>query len=113
MAACRIESNTVDAEWSPEYNPVECKAVKEAASEAHAAANALTTIRPTTIAGPLALMQHVEQFNAGAFALDIDPECRSVPMHWPADLDEDEIDLFGYSVLANVRSALDDMAVQS
>ena len=113
-----IQCNTVDAKWSPEYDPVECEAVEEAASAADAAdaaaANALTTIRPTTIAGLLALMHHVEQFNAGAFVLEINPDgWYSKPMHWPANLDEDEIDLFGYSVLANVRRALEAMAVQS
>jgi hypothetical protein len=117
QAASSIRASTVDAEWSPDYDPIECKAATKAdaaATEAaDDAANALTTIRPTTIAGLLALMYHVEQFNAGAFALDIDPDWRSKPMHWPADVDDDEIDLFGYSIIANVRRALEAMAVQS
>ncbi len=117
MAASRIQSNMVDAEFSPEYDPIKCEAAHAAARAADAAdaaaAEALATIRPTTIAGLLALMRHVEQFNAGAFALDIDPEWRSAPMHWPAHDDENEIDLFGYSILANVRTALAAMTVQS
>ena len=117
QAAGRVRCNTIDAEWHPDHNPVECRAALEADSAANdaagAAAAALTTVRPTTIAGLLALMHHVEAFNAGAFALDIDSEWRSAPMHWPADVDEDGIDLFGYSILANVRAALEAMAVQS
>ena len=118
QAADNIRMGTVDAEWSPCYDAVKCKAVKKAASVADDAAtdaaNALTTIRPTTITGLLALMRHVEAFNAGAFVLDIDPDnWRSHPMNWPTDIDDDEIDLFGYSILANVRAALEAMAVQS
>jgi len=117
QAADNIRMGTVDAKWSPDYDPVECKAVMEAASAAdHAAndaANALTTIRPTMIAGLLALMHHVEAFNAGAFALDISPDkWRSGPMYWPADVGDDDIDMFGYSILANVRDALESLAVQ-
>lgn len=117
-AADNIRMGTVDAKWSPDYDPVECRKVMRAASAADAAdaaaANALTTIQPTTIAGLLALMRHVETFNAGAFTLDIDPDnWRSRPADWPADVDDDEIDLFGYSILANVRAALEAMAVQS
>jgi hypothetical protein len=118
QAADNIRMGTVTAKWSPDYDPVECKAVMEASSAtsgaAANAANALTTIQPTTIAGLLALMHYIEAFNAGAFALDIDPDnWRSRPADWPADVDKDEIDLFGYSILANVRSALEAMAVQS
>ena len=118
QVASRIRCYVIDVEWSPDYDPVKCKAALEASSAADDAdadaANALTTIQPTTIAGLLALMHHVEAFNAGAFALDIDPdEWRSRPFFWPADVDDDEIDLFGYSILANVRAALEAMAVQS
>jgi hypothetical protein len=110
-----IRCNTIDAQWAPDYDPIECKANQDAdcaADDAAAdAANALTTIRPTTIAGLLALIHHVEAFNAGAFAF---PDYgQSAPMHWPADVDEDGIDVFGYSILANVRRALEAMAVQS
>jgi hypothetical protein len=118
QAAGHIRFHTIDVKWSPRYNPVECKAAIEASSMADDAdadaANALTTIRPTTVAGLLALMHHVEAFNAGAFALDIDPKnWRSGTSFWPADIDDEEIDLFGYSILANVRRALEAIAVQS
>jgi hypothetical protein len=120
--AGRIQCYTVDAEWSPKYDPVKCKAVKEASSVADDAAtdaaNALITVRPTTMAGVLALIRHVEAFNAGAFFLEPWPEStvgdwQSRPMFWPESNDEDEIDLWGYAVLANVRRALEAMAVQS
>ena len=82
------------------------------------AANALITVRPTTMAGVLALIRHVEAFNAGAFFLEPYPEdtvrdWQSAPMFWPESKDEDEIDLWGYAVLANVRRALEAMAVVS
>jgi hypothetical protein len=121
---CRIRSETVDAEWAEEYDPVECKAVEEADRAANVAAadaaNALTTIRPTTMAGLLALVRHIEAFNAGAFFLEPTPpetsvyDWRSRPADWPADRDDDKmVDMFGYSVLANVRRALESLAVQS
>jgi hypothetical protein len=34
-------------------------------------------------------------------------------MFWPESQDEDEIDLFGYAVLANVGGALEAMGVAS
>jgi hypothetical protein len=120
--AGRIQCHTVDVKWAPEYDPVRWKAVQEASSAADAtaaaAANALTTVRPTTMAGVLALIRHVEAFNAGAFFLEPDPEStvsdwQSAPMFWPASEDEDGIDLWGYEILANVRRALEAMAVQS
>jgi hypothetical protein len=82
------------------------------------AADELTTVRPTTMAGVLALIRYVEAFNAGAFFLEPYPEdtvsdWQSKPMFWPESNDEDEIDLFGYAVLANVRSALEAMAAVS
>jgi hypothetical protein len=111
----RVKCRTVDWSSSPEYDPILCKAVDEAADAAHDAASnaamALITIRPTTIAGLLALMRYVEAFNNGAFALDED-WC-SCPMMWPAMVDDDEIDHFGYKLLANVCAALAEMAVQS
>ena len=103
----RLESNT------PYHDPVET-IIRRAASAAHdaadEAANALTTIRPTTHAGVLALLQHVEQFNAGAFVLDND--WHSAPMEWP-EVVEDDTDFFGFFILANVRAALEALAVQS
>jgi hypothetical protein len=117
MEAGRIRCHTIDAKWDPEYDPVKCEAAKEAYTAAadasdDAAADALTTIRPTTMAGVLALLHHVEAFNAGAFFLDPWPDStvrdwQSKPTFWPSWEDEDGIDLFGYAVLANVRAALE------
>jgi hypothetical protein len=112
----------VDAKWAPEYNPVKLKAADEANSAANDASTdaALTTVRPTTMAGVLALIGHVVAFNAGAYFLEPYPDSavsnwQSAPMFWPEskDEDEDDIDLFGYAVLANVRSALEAMGVAS
>lgn len=111
----RIECGTVDVKGAPGYDPVKCKAVQKAARAADDAAadaaKALTTIQPSTMAGLLALMRHVEAFNAGAYFLEDAPgDWRSAPMFWPTDfVDDDEIHLFGYAVLANVRHALEAM----
>jgi hypothetical protein len=122
MECGRISVHTNDVKSSPGYDPVLCKAVLRANDDAdHAttdAAFALTTIRPTTMAGILALIHYVEAFNAGAFFLEPNPgakvdDWRSAPMFWPETKDDDEIDLFGYAVLANIRCALEAMAVQS
>jgi hypothetical protein len=82
------------------------------------AANELITVQPATMAGVLALIRHVEAFNAGAFFLEPYPgvavsNWQSAPMFWPELKDEDDIDLFGYAVLANVRRALEAMAAVS
>jgi len=111
----RTRSGTVDAKWSPEYDHAACIAA-EAADEAAVkgsdkAALALTTTQPTTVAGLLALLDYVQAFNAGAQFLE--DWGASAPMHWPAMDDDDEMDLFGYAILANVRRALEAMAVQS
>jgi hypothetical protein len=111
QVARRIRSNTGDAG----------EADNAACNVATVAANALTTIRPATMAGLLALIHHVEAFNAGAFFLEPDPrwpeesgpEWQSAPMHWPESEDEDEIDLFGFAVLANVRRSLEAMAARA
>lgn len=117
--AGRIRSGTIDSESDPEYDPVKCPAIIEASEaadeDADDAAHALTTVRPTTMAGVLALIRHVEAFNAGAFFLEPLPDdtmihWQSKPFHWPADIDEDNIDVFGFAVLANVRCALEAMA---
>jgi hypothetical protein len=106
----RIRSSTVDAPWADEYDPVLVHAAEtadvEAICAAEAAANALTTIQPTTMDGLLALLQHVEAFNAGAYCLE-PKHWQSAPIFWP------EHDLFGYLVLANVRRALEAMAVRA
>jgi hypothetical protein len=120
--ASRIRAHTVDAEWAPEYDPVKVKAADEADSAATDASNdaayALTTIRSTTMAGVLALLRYVEAFNAGAFFLEPWPDStvgdwQSEPFFWPESNDEHGIDLFGYAILANVRSALEVMAAAS
>ena len=120
--AGRVASVTVDAKWSPEYDEALCRANKAADEDAEAdaaqAARKLTTIQPTSVAGVLALIRHVEAFNDGAYYLapkdgSTINDWRSRPMHWPESADEDEIDLFGYFVLANVRRALEAMAVQA
>ena len=118
----RVRSGTVDCERDPEYDAVQCKAAIEADSAATDASNeaayALTTVRPTTMAGALALLRYVEAFNAGAFFLEPLPgstvsDWQSGPFFWPEDKDEHDIDLFGYRFLANVRSALEAMAAVS
>jgi hypothetical protein len=118
MEAGRIQCHAAD-KWDPEYDPVEREAAIEASSVADDAADdavdALITVRPTTMAGILALIHHVEAFNAGAFFLEPWPDStvgdwQSKPMFWPSGEDEDGIDLFGYAVLANVRAALEAMA---
>jgi len=63
--------------------------------------------------GVLALLQYVEAFNAERFELPSDTEWRSLTTFWPERYDENDINLFGYSILANVRRALKAMAVQS
>jgi hypothetical protein len=120
--ASRIRARTVDVEGAPEYDPVEVKAADEADSAAYDAnadaANALTTVRPTTMAGVLALLRYVEAFNAGAFFLEpysdsTVSDWQSSPFFWPESKDEHGIDLFGYWLLTNVCNALEAMAVVS
>jgi hypothetical protein len=119
LEAARVKLNTVSAEWAENYDAAAHEAAEAAAvvtSEAEEdAANALTTIRPTTMAGILALIRYVAEFNAGAFFLEPWPEdtvadWQSAPHLWPASFDDDGIDMFGYSVLANVRTALEGLA---
>lgn len=117
QVAGRIQSNTCSAEWAPEYDPVEYEAAEDAANaafDAHAiAANLLTTTRPSTIGGVLALLRHVDAFNAGAFELNDGGDIwRSMPTSWPAHLDDEDIDMFGYAILANARAALEALVVR-
>ena len=74
---------------------------------------ALTNIQPTTMAGVLALLQYVEEFNAGGFGHPSDDGWRSWPAGWPAADGDPDVDLFGFLMLANVRRALEALAVQS
>lgn len=115
----RVRSGTVDAKWSPDYDEPVYLAVetadKAAIKQSNDAAFALTTIPPTTIAGVLALARHVEAFNAGAFCLEPDADStvadwQSGPCFWPNMPGEDDIDVFGYALLANMRRALEALA---
>lgn len=105
----------VDATWSPRYDAEALAAATAAADdadeEAASAAFTLTTIRPATMAGVLALIRYVEAFNSGSYA--VGDWGASSPMHWPECDDADEMDQFGYLVLGNVRAALEALAVQS
>ena len=65
----------------------------EAGDEADEAGNALTTIVPTTLAGIVALIRYIEEFNAGGYGLEDYGDL--APTFWPDDRDEDEIQLFG------------------
>jgi hypothetical protein len=107
--------NAVDATWSPRYDEAALAAAvaeaDDAEAEADGAAFALTTIRPTSMAGVFALIGYVEAFNSGGYALE--DWGASSPMHWPECDDANEMDQFGYLILANVRAALEAMAVRS
>jgi hypothetical protein len=116
MAKDRVHSSMPNT--GPDYREDEymatCLASSVACASAAAAADELTKLPPTTMAGVLALIEYVEAFNAGGLAFPEDPyNWSSAPIAWPADVDKNGIDLFGYSVLANVRRALEALAVQS
>jgi hypothetical protein len=97
------------------HDPVVHKQIHDAEAAAtkadKKAAFALTTTQPTTMAGVLALMRYVEDFNAGAFVLEDWGASR--PFFWPETEDEDGIDKFGYALFANVRRSLNALAVRS
>ena len=113
MECGQVASGTTSYELAPDYDAA-VLATAEAAAQAafkasHAAAFALTKIQPTTIAGVLALLQHVDAFNSGAFYLEPDREIidwQSNPAEWPAVTGQDDIDMFGYALLSNVRRAV-------
>jgi hypothetical protein len=113
----RIRSSTIDNERAAGYDPVQCKAAIEASGAADdavdAAADALITIRPTTMAGVLALIRYVEAFNGGAFFLEPWPgrtvrDWQSAPS---SSINSGQN--IGYAILANVGSALEALAVVS
>ncbi len=117
--AARVRMHTVDAKWSPEYDADALEVAQQAEDagyEAHEdAAYALTEVRPTTMAGVLALLRYVEDFNSGAFFLEPLPgsavsDWQSSTIAWPADKDENGLDVFGYAFLANARAALEAIA---
>jgi hypothetical protein len=70
----------------------------------------LTTIRPTTAAGLVALTRYIEDFNAGTIGSDD----KSSAFWWPADhmpdVQDAGIELFPYALLSNVRAALQRLA---
>jgi hypothetical protein len=110
------EGDTPD--WGPDCDEAKLAVVEkedDAAYQANEdAAMALTTIRPTTIAGILALLEYVEFFNAGGIFLPDDRvNWSSAAMFWPRIERDHESDEYGYLILANVRAALDAQEVRS
>ena len=89
-----------------------CEAADEAAFE-------LGDTQPTTLAGVLALIDYVRDFNKGKFRLD--DVWASAPYNWPSadafdfeDISDDGGECgMAYAVLLNVRHALAALAVQS
>lgn len=90
----------------------------------HNAASSLTTIAPTTIAGVLALIDHIAEFNRGEIFLAGDRfDWSSGSEYWPEDIAENDPSIpkddwgvvdFGLLILRNVRNALASIeAVQS
>jgi hypothetical protein len=116
LTAGRIRGDTPD--WGPDCDEAKLAVVEkedDAAYQANEdAAMALTTIRPTTIAGILALLEYVEFFNAGGIFLPDDRvNWSSAAMFWPRIERDHESDEYGYLILANVRAALDAQEVRS
>jgi hypothetical protein len=107
MRACRIEAEAVPNE--PRWNEIRAAAT-EADAASDKAALALTTTQPTTMAGVLALLEHVEAFNEGEISLadtrDLSGVWHSGPMFWPVIEDENKENIFGYLILVNVHRAL-------
>lgn len=122
--AGNIRCNTVDAEWAPEYD-ADVVAIAEAADGAACQAleetqMALTTTVPTTMAGVLALLDYVKDFNAGAFRHPTEEGWESDRLQWPklaADGDNDggadDAVPFAFALMQNVRASLAAMTVQS
>lgn len=83
------------------------------AYDAYSSASAeLAALRPTTLAGVSALLDHVERFNAGEFGLADDSKgWRSGVTMWPGNrlCDDDSKDVFPHGLWANVRTSLADM----
>jgi hypothetical protein len=115
METGRVVSGTPDE--APSYVVAE-KKDREARTKAHEAAYALLDLRPATMAGILALLEYVEEFNAGNVwlestrGLDRLAQWRSSAVDWPEMIEDEssEIDMFGYKLLANVREALKALA---
>ena len=120
MEASSVRSETINAEWSPLYDHDLYRRAEVTSRWANRAerraALALTTIRPTTMAGVQALLEYVDAFTAGAFKLPSDPEgWYSGPIHWPSDQFDDGsgIDRFGLDVISNVCRSMQTISVQS
>jgi hypothetical protein len=88
----------------------------EADAASDKAALALTTTQPTTMAGVLALLEHVEAFNEGEISLadtrDLSGVWHSGPMFWPVIEDENKENIFGYLILVNVHRALQTLTLR-
>jgi hypothetical protein len=116
----RRECHTPDC--GPDFDPVVHKEAYEVAEDDRedcaAAVLALTTIKPTTLAGIIALAAYVEAFNNKEFGHHYGgaDDWRSCANNWrfyvmtPLD---DETNPFGYAILSNIRRALERLAVQS
>jgi hypothetical protein len=89
------------------------------ANVADEAAMQLIEVQPTTMAGVMALIDYVDDFNQGKFRFN-DEWC-SAPYNWPDGLvdddrysdDPDDDCGMAFAVLLNVRDALQTLAVQS
>jgi hypothetical protein len=113
MECVRVRGRTAES-GQPGYDAATLAAAKAANNTAHKASDdaafALTKIQPTTISGVSALLTYVDAFNSGAFYLepngdDAIPDFASAPYCWPRVSGEDDIDMFGYALLDNVRRA--------
>lgn len=113
MEKCQIQSETAD------YDPANADivaAADDACDEASAAANALLVTPPTTMAGILALLQYVEDFNNGMVWLESTRnsppigQWRSGPSSWPPVDGDPDVDMFGYKLMANIHAALKTVA---
>jgi hypothetical protein len=120
----RMEAGSAHFDLSPsDPQNAELVAADEIATdEDTVAAYELADTQPATMAGVLALIDYVDEFNRGKFRLDDD--WHSAAYNWPnaaslfPDEDDDLDDPDGecgmaYAVLLNVRAALQAMAVRS
>jgi hypothetical protein len=112
LEARRVWSDTPRVPWSEEAWEADVR-FRWVHRRENRAGRALATVRPTTVAGVVALIEYVEAFNAGAFKLPHDTGWASEPCLWPPEDIGSDIDMFGFMLLSNVRAALQAMAVQS
>ncbi len=90
--------------------PAADKALRDATDACDDAGRTLATLRPTTIAGVLALLDYIDTFNHAAFKY---PSGSSGHHAWPWREGEDAIEIgapivlpFPYLIMNNVRDAL-------